>query len=91
MARQLRELLCAIELADNFYLLASQRAADREKRLTSRRRTRLGCQSGLSLSHQRMTSVAMFIVRSTYWRSGPIIIYIYQLDSTIKLVSGEPW
>ena len=38
------------------------------------------CLSGLSLSHQRMTSVAMFIVRSTYWRSGPIIIYIYQLD-----------
>ena len=31
MARQHRELLCATELADNFDLLALQRAADREK------------------------------------------------------------
>ena len=91
MARQLREVLCATELADNFYLLASRRAADRRKSSTSRRRTRLGCQSGSALSHQRMTSVAMFTVKTTYWRSGPIIIYIYQLDLTIKLVSGEPW
>ena len=91
MARQLREVLCATELADNFYLLASRRAADRRKRSTSRRRTRLGCQFGSASSHQRMTSVAMFTVETTYWRSGPIIIYIYQLDLTIKLVSGEPW
>ena len=37
-----------------------------------------------------MISVAMFTVKTTYWRSGPIIIYIYELDLTIKLVSGEP-
>ena len=39
MARQLRELLCAIALAYNSDVLASQRAADREKSSTSRRRT----------------------------------------------------
>ena len=91
MARQLHELLSATELPDNFLKRVSQRAADRRKISTSRRRTRLGCQSGSALSHQRMTSVAMFTVRITYWRSGPIIIYIYELGSTIKLVSGEPW
>ena len=77
MARQLRELLCAIALADNSDVLASQRAADRGKSSAS--------------SHQRMSSVAMFTVRTTYWRSGPIIIYIYELDLTIKLVVYEPW
>ena len=91
MARQLRELRSATELHDNSSLRALHRAADRRKSSTSRRRTRLGCQSGLSLSHQRMSSVVTFTARTTYWRSGPIIIYIYQLDSTINLVSGEPW
>ena len=91
MASQRRKLLSAIEVAYNFYLRAFRRAADRGKSSTSRRRTRLGCQSGSALLVQRSSSIATFRAITTYWRSGPIIIYIYQLDLTIKLVSGEPW
>ena len=90
MARQRRELLSAIEVAYNFYLRALQRAADRHKSSTSRRRTRLGCQSGLALRHQRMSSVATFRVISTCWRSGPIIIYIYRHDLGIQRVKYDP-
>ena len=86
MARQHRELRSATEIPDNSSLLALQRAADRRKSSTSRRRTRLGCQSGLALSHQRMSSVATFRVISTCWRSGPIIIYIYRHDLGIQRV-----
>ena len=91
MARQRRELLCAIEVAYDFYLRALQRAADRRKSSTSRRRTRLGCQSGLASSHQRMSSEATFIVIHTRTRSHPIIIYTYQHDLAIQRVKYDPW
>ena len=91
MARQLREVLCATELAHNFYLLASQRAADREKSKTSRRRTRLGCQSGSALLVTRAQPQVAFRVKSKPRRSQPIIIYSYEVDSTIQLARYEPW
>ena len=93
MARQRRKLLSTIEVAYNFYWRASRRAADRGKSSTSRRRTRLGCQCGLSSSHQRkqrMSSVATFRVISTCWRSHPIIIYIYVHDPGIQRVKYGP-
>ena len=91
MARQRRKLLSAIEVAYNFYLRAFRRAADRRKSSTSRRRTRLGCQSGLASSHQRMSSEATFRVKSARARSHPIIIYTYQHDLAIQRVKYDPW